>query len=98
MGLSVQQLDSADILYTNVQGLTNNFNQVEIIAETEKPKFIILSETHMTEQVHENEISLNGYNQLTSVSISTRTGGVIIYYKLEWKVTKLFEKVKNSKY
>lgn len=52
----------------------------------------------MTEQVHENEISLNGYNQLTSVSISTRTGGVIIYYKLEWKVTKLFEKVKNSKY
>ena len=33
--------------YRNVQDPINNYNQVEVIALTEYPDFLILSETHL---------------------------------------------------
>ena len=40
-------------LYTNMQGLINNYNQSEIIATTKIPDFLILSETHLTKDIDE---------------------------------------------
>ena len=67
------------VLYTNVQGLINNYNQIEIIAATEKPKFLILSETSLTKDIDDKEISLQGYDNIGSVSTSSRTDGIIVY-------------------
>ena len=42
-------------MYTNLRGLINHFNQIEAIADMKKPHFIILSETHLTDNVDESE-------------------------------------------
>lgn len=85
-------------IYTNIQGLTNNFSQLEIIAYEEKPDFIILSETHLTEDIDEHEIQIQQYSQYVTYSNSKRTGGVMIYFKEKWNVNKIKEKVVDSKY
>ena len=41
-------------MYTNIQGLINNFNRIEAIADVEKPHFLILSATHLTYNVDES--------------------------------------------
>lgn len=78
--------------------MINNFNQLEIIANSDNPDFIILAETHLTENVEESEISLQNYNHYATLSNSTRTGGVIIYFKSQWSITKIFEKISDSKF
>ena len=85
-------------IYTNAQGLLNNLNKIEIIMELRNPEFIILSETHLTNDVEENEYQLLNYKHYVTLSNSSRTGGVLLYIKREWKVEKLHEKVANSKY
>lgn len=47
------------MLYTNVQGLANNFNQMQKIATTEKSEFFILTETH---DITKDEITIQDYN------------------------------------
>lgn len=86
------------MIYTNIQGLLNNFTQLEILSETEKPEFIVLSETHLTEAINEKEIALKNYKNINSISNSNRTGGVSIYSKKQWSLVKNFEKTEDSKY
>lgn len=85
-------------VYTNIQGLINNFNQLEIIAYTKTPDFIVLTETHLTTEIEEQEIRLQDYDNYITYSNSTRTGGIIIYFKKAWKVTKIYEKMVESKF
>lgn len=85
-------------IYTNAQGLINNFSQVEIIAALKKPDYIILSETHLTKNIGEQEYQLAEYDHYATLSNSTRTGGVIVYFRKSWKVNKFCEKVADSKY
>lgn len=61
-------------------------------------EFIILSETHLTKNIEESEIKIQGYDQISSLSESSKTGGVIIYYKESWKVDIIVEKIDNLKY
>lgn len=61
------------------------------------PDFVVLSETHLTTEEDENETEIAGYNQLSSRSNSKRTGGITIYFKKKWKVTKIAEKIMHSK-
>ena len=72
-------------MYTNVHGLINNFNQIEAIADIEKP------------HVDESEIVITEYFQMALLSNSTRTGGIIIYYNNNWEVKMIFEKVSDFK-
>ena len=72
------KLDDLTIKYINVHGLANNYIQIEIIAATEKPDFLILSETHLTKDIGEQEITIQGYDNIGSVPTSSSTGGVII--------------------
>lgn len=76
----------------------NNYNQIEILSAKENLDFIILSETHLTQDIELNEIMLPKFKQIISYSNSRRTGGVIIYYKDVWTVSKVYEKVKDSNY
>lgn len=69
-----------------------------MIALTEYPDFLILSETHLTKNIEEKEISLHGYDNICSLSTSSRTGGVILYFKRHWNVTKAIEKNYDLKY
>lgn len=85
-------------VYTNIQGLINNFNQLEIIVYTKTPDFIVLTETHLTTEIEEQEIRLQDYDNYITYSNSTRTGGIIIYLKKAWKVTKIYEKMVESKF
>lgn len=70
---------------------------MEIIVETMKPDFVIFSETHLTIDVNDEETQLEGYKQYTTLSNSTRTGGVTIYFSKRWNVRKVAEKVIESK-
>ena len=49
-------------LYTNIQGLVNNYNQLEIIATNKKFEFIILPETYFTENIEGCKITLQDYD------------------------------------
>ena len=44
-----------------------------------------------------NEIELKGYNSVMCNSNSTRTGGVIVYIRNNWKFKKIMEKSIESK-
>lgn len=68
------------------------------MAETEKPDYIILSETHLTKDIEENEIRIKNYDQYTTLSNSSRTGGVIIYIKSIWKIDKICDRISDSNY
>lgn len=61
-------------------------------------EFQTLSETHLTKNIEESEIKIQGYDQISSLSESSKTGGVIIYYKESWKVDIIVEKIDNLKY
>lgn len=86
------------MIYTNIQGLTNNFTQLEILTETENPEFIVLSETHLTKSINDEEIALKNYNNISSLSNSNRTGGVTLYLKKHWSLVKNYEIKEDSKY
>lgn len=44
-----------------------------------KPIFVVLSETHITEDIQDSELNIKGYNLLRCNSHSRHTGGVIVY-------------------
>lgn len=44
-----------------------------------KPMFIVLSETHITEQIEDSELNISGYSAIRCNSHSRHTGGVILY-------------------
>jgi len=46
-----------------------------------KPNVIGLTETHVTEQIEEFELQINGYVCVRGDSESSRTGGVLLYMK-----------------
>lgn len=79
-------------------GLVNNYSQLEVIADEQKPDFIVLTETHLTDDIEEQEIQLRNYDQYVTRSNSNRTGGVIIYWKKQWNVIKIGEKSSDYNY
>ena len=62
-------------LYINVQGLINNYKDLD-----------------------EQKITLQGYDNIGSVSTSSRTGGVIKYCKKNWSVKKFIERTDELQY
>lgn len=73
-----------DILYTNVQGLTANIDQLVVLINESKPKVIILTETHITSEFLDAEININGYKVLRCDSNSRHTG--VLYYIREQSI------------
>jgi Reverse transcriptase (RNA-dependent DNA polymerase) len=57
---------------------------------------LCLSETHVTDDIRDNEIALNGYNMVHATSLSRHTGGVSIYIREDIEYAEL-EMVKNDR-
>lgn len=72
-------------MYLNIQGLTNNFNELEILINQNKYEIIMLSETHTTNELTDGEIDIDGYKIVKLDSFSNRTGGVAIYINSNWQ-------------
>lgn len=68
-------------LYLNIQGLTSNIDLIKIVINESNPKIVFLSETHITENIEESEIYIQGYNLVQCLSDSRHTGGVLMYIK-----------------
>lgn len=70
------------IFYSNINGL--QYKGVgDVLEEVRADNFpvICLSETHLTSENDDLELSLLGYNQVSVESLSNKTGGVLIYIK-----------------
>lgn len=66
-------------MYHNAQGLTTNINQLRVVTSEIKPKIILVSETHLTEDISDNEIQIDNFQVYRTDSSSRHTGGVAIY-------------------
>lgn len=62
------------MLWTNIQGLKNNFDELKQIVNNRKPDICMLNETHVTENCDTSFIlNLRNYNFYTCVAHSTHT-------------------------
>lgn len=59
----------------------NNKNDLEVLIKKEDPNAIMLSETHVTEDIAETELYLKSYTAINCSSNSRHTGGVLFYLK-----------------
>ena len=57
-----------------------------------------MCETHLTKDIDEQEITLKRYDNIGSMSTSSRTGGVIVHCKKNWNVKKFIERTDELKY
>lgn len=71
------------MLYLNIQSLLSNIDELRLLINQKKPLLVLLSETHVTENINESEIQVLNYNLLRCDSHSRHTGGCVIYYKSE---------------
>lgn len=65
----------------NIQGLTTNLEQLELFVQENTPKIICLSETHLTNDIKDCEVAIDGYRMFRCDSTSRHTGGVLVYIK-----------------
>lgn len=78
--------------YLNAQSLVKNRDSIAIFANKYKPELIFLSETHVTPDIEDCEININGYEIIRCDSHSRFTGGVVIFVKKNIKYSVLFNK------
>lgn len=78
--------------YLNAQSLVKNRDSIEIFANKYNPELIFLSETHVTTDIEDCEININGYETIRCDSHSRFTGGVVIFVKKHIKYSVVFNK------
>lgn len=52
---------------------------MKLLLEKFKPKVLLLTETHITDEIGDHEINISGYELVRCISDSRHTGGVIAY-------------------
>lgn len=80
----------------NIQGLSKNIEQFKMYLYEKNPIAAILSETHITVDIEESEINVNGYRAMRCDSHSRHTGGVIIYVQNSIKCDVIVNKNFNN--
>jgi hypothetical protein len=80
-------------MYINAESVPNNFECIEVLVEKLNPTILICSETCLTDDIFDNEISLNGYNVFRCNSNSRHTGGVLMYIKANIKTEIIMNRV-----
>lgn len=83
-------------MYLNIGSICAKFNELEAIYLEEDLDFICVTETHLTDDIGDEEIGLENYNLLRCDSESRHTGGVCFYIKNNWKA-KIIESVSMGK-
>lgn len=79
-----------DIVYLNIRGLTTNKHELEILAKNISPSIILVSETHLTDDIVSTEVNIKNYKLLRCDSHSRHTGGVAMYIKNRIKFSIVF--------
>lgn len=85
-----------EIIYFNSQSLISNFGHVQIIADIYKPDIIMITESCVTQEINQSEITIKGYGMLRCDSHSRHTGGVAMYIKKGIKYTEIEKIVFNN--
>lgn len=70
-----------NLLYLNIESLLSHKSQLDWIINKMRPALICVSETHITEDIEDSELEIEGYSFICSYSTSRFTGGAIIYIK-----------------
>ncbi len=83
------------ISYANIQGFTTNKDELLKLIEDTKPICVILSETHITTDIEDVELSIDGYNKEICYSRSRHTGGVSLYVSNQFKYKVLINEGDN---
>lgn len=68
-------------MYLNTQSMLAHMEELEVLIQNENPSVLLLSETRVTEDILDSEISFKGYLTLRCNSESRHTGGVAILVK-----------------
>jgi len=70
-------------LCINVAGLSSKMTEILNLLHAKKPLVVCLTETHITEDFQDSEISIPDYRHFVCFSNSRHTGGVIVYVRQE---------------
>lgn len=63
----------------NSQSVLAHYDELEHFLKSHQPAVLCLTETHLTEDIENKEISVEGYNLVRVDSHSRHTGGVMCY-------------------
>lgn len=69
----------------NCQSITANFEEISHFILSRQPAVMCLTETHLTDQIEEKEIYIEGYSIVRVDSNSRATGGVMCYFRKDVK-------------
>lgn len=83
------------MIYANAQSLFANFDMFEELCKKKKPKILMLSETHVTDDFKDAEINIEGYKIERCDSNSRHTGGVIMYINDEINYKVIYRQQKS---
>ena len=68
--------------HLNVRGLLKNFPEVKLLIEHTNLDILTISKTHLTQDIHDNEVNIDGYRILRRDRTHKVGGGVAIYSKI----------------
>lgn len=80
-------------MYLNIEGFTAHKAQLIWVVNKWRPIVICLVETHITNELQENELEIEGYKSIHAFSTSRYTGGSSIYVKKEFKFKQIINRV-----
>ena len=75
--------------HSNVRGLRKNLAEVKILIEHTNLDILTVSETHLTQDIHNDEVNIDGYHILRKDRAHKAGGGVAIYFKSALDCTRL---------
>lgn len=85
-------------MYLNIAGLTSHKSELEWIINQWKPVVVCLAETHVTEELNNNETRIMGYQECSALSTSRHTGGVSVYVKEEYRFKQIMSESQDMNY
>ena len=80
----------------NAQSVVAHINEIKIFVDKYEPAVLALTETHLTQMVEDQEISIEGYDVVRVDSSSRHTGGVCVYIKHGVKYSKKDEYISHK--
>lgn len=73
------------IIYINARSVLKNFNEIQLLVDTQNPMILMCSEARITEIMATSEYSIDNFNSVQCLSHNRHTGGDIIYIKKQIK-------------
>ena len=85
-----RSLGNVEIFYTNTNSLTNKVSELSSISQSQSVGLICVTETHLTKQISDAEISIPNFDVFREDRPSnTNWGGSAIYVRKKFKAKKL---------